>query len=253
MSASHDDVAELLGAYALHAVDPDEQAEIERHLEGCPRCRAEVADHRWVATQLGNSGGDAPDGLWDRIASTLEETAPPMRLDLPVPQGQVVPLAPRRRQGNRLVVAALAAAAAVVIGLLGAQVLSQDDRIDDLQVALEERAILSAANVALSDPSAERARLQSPDGAISATAVLLADGTGYLMADGMPALDDDLTYQLWGQTDGGLISLGLLGADPNEVVAFQAADDVQALAVTREQAPGVAQSQNPPALAGTFD
>ena len=66
---AHEDIQELLGAYALHAVDPDEAEVVERHLEGCPRCRAEVEGHREVATLIGNSGGDAPDGLWDRIAS----------------------------------------------------------------------------------------------------------------------------------------------------------------------------------------
>jgi len=253
VTADHDDIVELLGAYALHAVDPAERDAIERHLEECPRCRAEVADHRWVATQLGNSGGDAPDGLWDRIAATLEETAPAMRLDLPVPGGAVIPLADRRRRGNRLVVGAVAAAAAVVIAVLGVQVVAQDDRIEDLQVALEDEAMLSAANLALADPSAARTQLVSPDGAVTVAAVLLPNGMGYLMAQDMPSLDRDLTYQLWGQTGSGLISLGLLGADPNEIVAFQAADDVQALAITEEQAPGVERSTNTPALAGTFD
>ncbi len=28
----HDEVAELLGAYALHAVEPDERARVEAHL-----------------------------------------------------------------------------------------------------------------------------------------------------------------------------------------------------------------------------
>jgi hypothetical protein len=251
--SEHETIAELLGAYALHAVDPAERTEIERHLEECPRCRAEVAEHQWVATQLGNSGGDAPDGVWDRIAATLEESAPPMRLELPVPPGQVIPLASRRRQGNRFVVAAVAAAAALVLGVLAVQVVNQDGRIDDLNEALEGEAIASAANLALTDPAADRIQLVSVDGSITAEAAIQPDGTGYLMGQRLPALADDLTYQLWGQTESGLISLGILGADPNDVVTFQAADGVQALAITREQAPGVVQSQNPPALSGTFD
>ncbi|MDP1819769.1 MAG: anti-sigma factor [Acidimicrobiales bacterium] len=251
--ARHDnEIAELLGAYALNAVELDEREAVERHLEDCPRCRAEVAEHRWVATQLGNSGSDAPDGLWDRIAATLEEAPPPMRLDLPMPAG-VVPLASRRRKGNRVVVGLLAAAASLVIGVLAVEVVAQDDRIEDLQQALGDDAMTSAANLALADPYANRAQLSSADGSLSAAAVVLPDGTGYLVAPGMPALSEDQTYQLWGQTASGLISLGLLGADPNDVVAFQAAEDVQALAVTREQAPGVKESSNPPAMVGSFD
>ena len=42
------------------------------------RCRAEVEGHREVASMLGNSGADAPEGVWDRIASQLEDTPPPM-------------------------------------------------------------------------------------------------------------------------------------------------------------------------------
>lgn len=36
MSEYHDQFSELLGAYALDAVDPDEQAQIELHLRTCP-------------------------------------------------------------------------------------------------------------------------------------------------------------------------------------------------------------------------
>jgi anti-sigma factor RsiW len=37
---SHAEASDLLGAYALDAVDGDEFAELEEHLETCPRCRA---------------------------------------------------------------------------------------------------------------------------------------------------------------------------------------------------------------------
>ena len=251
---AHDEVAELLGAYALHAVVPDERTLIEAHLEECPKCRAELRDHEQVAALLGNSGGNAPDGLWDRIASTLEETAPPMRLVLPAGPAAVLPLAAarRRRVPRRVVVAALSAAAALVIGVLGAQVVHQNHRIGTLQRALESEAEVRAANLALADPHAQKAQLTSADGTITASAVVLPDGSGYLLTQHLPALAKDHTYQLWGQTGGGLISLGLLGSRPNDVVAFQASKGVAALAITDEQAPGVIQSKNPPALAGRF-
>lgn len=68
---THDEISELLGAYALDAVSPDEVLEIEQHLSECPRCRAEVAAHREVAGVLGNMSGTAPAGLWSRIADEL--------------------------------------------------------------------------------------------------------------------------------------------------------------------------------------
>ena len=39
---THDEASDLLGAYALDAVDGDEFTELEAHLDTCPRCRAEL-------------------------------------------------------------------------------------------------------------------------------------------------------------------------------------------------------------------
>lgn len=76
----HEELQELLGAYALDAVDPDEAAALERHLPTCPRCRNELADHREVAALLGYAGADAPTGVWDRIIASLEEPPPALNL-----------------------------------------------------------------------------------------------------------------------------------------------------------------------------
>ena len=84
---SHDEASELLGAYALDAVDGDECIELEEHLETCPRCRAELDSLREVAAAMGNSVEPLPEGLWSQIASRLperqeDEEPPPMpRLD----------------------------------------------------------------------------------------------------------------------------------------------------------------------------
>jgi hypothetical protein len=242
---SHEEIQELLGAYALHAVEPDEADLVERHLEECPRCRAEVAGHREVATLLGNTGGDAPAGLWDRIASQLEEAPPPMRLPLPAGEAaDVVPLARRRPdRGNRFVLAAVGAAAAVVIGALGVQVVRQDDRIGELEAAVGGSALADATV----------ATLTSSDGSMSAEAVLLPNGTGYLLAGDLPALSEDETYQLWGVTDQGTVSLGLLGAEPGALMPFQAGDDqrVSALAITQEVAGGVVATENEAIVVGS--
>jgi hypothetical protein len=95
--------------------------------------------------------------------------------------------------------------------------------------------------------------LTSTDGKLRVPAVVLPDGTGYLLADDMPRLPDGQTYQLWGKTDAGLLSLGVLGAKPGEVVAFQAQGGVDALAITEERAPGVVQSSQAPVVAGRLD
>ena len=76
MDLSHDQIEDLLGAYALDAVEAAEQETVTAHLRTCPRCRAEVEAHREVAGMLGNAGAAAPDGLWDRIAASIEGEAP---------------------------------------------------------------------------------------------------------------------------------------------------------------------------------
>jgi len=251
---THEEIQELLGVYALHAVEPHEAEAIERHLETCPRCRAEVEGHGEVASMLGNSGGDAPDGLWDRIAGQLEDAPPPMRLGLQDGPATVTPLAPRRRErSTRFIAAAIGAAAAVAIAVLGAQVVSQRQRLDDMESALEKSTLQAAANRAFDVPDASKVQLQSADGEMTARAVVLPDGSGFLVAHELPALDADRTYQLWGDTGtGSLVSLGLLGDDP-AVVAFEAGTDLDALAITEEEAGGVVQSRNPAVIAGTVD
>lgn len=249
----HDEVRELLGVYALNAIDDEERALVDRHLPDCPRCRAEVADHILVATTLGNTGSDAPEGVWDRIIGEMEEAPPRLRLELPTNgPARLIPLDERRRARLRPAIAAVAAAV-VLIAALGVQVIRQDDRIEQLQLALDADVAEDAATVALADPSSARMRLLSSDGALAASAVLLPSGSGYLLAADLPELASSRTYQLWGKTSSGLVSLGLLGSEPNDVVAFEANEPVEALAITEEHAGGVHQSTNAPVVIGQFD
>lgn len=242
---THADAAELLGAYALDALDVDEREAVEQHLEACPRCRAEVADHRTVASFMGSAGGPAPDGLWDRIAGSLEEAPPELRL------APVVPLRERRSVSVR-VGAAAAALAAGVIGVLGAEVVHLNHQVD--HVAASDRtnaALMSAATHALANPDAQRVSMRSPDGSVTAQVAVLPDGTGFLVADRLPALASDRTYQLWALADGQTISAGVLGARP-QIVAFRYAPaGLSGFAVTAEHAGGVSVSQNAPVVVGT--
>lgn len=271
------ELEELIGAYALDAVDADERAAVERHLTECPRCRTELAGHLEVAALLGNTGSSAPDGVWARIVSSLEEPPPALRLSLapivadeppaPVPapeppavpplvpapaRAEVTPLSSRRRWVSRSLGVAVAAAV-VVIALLAVEVVRQDRRIDDMRgeiAAASGSAGLQGAMVtAMGDPSSQKMNLSSPTGdPMSAAAVMTEDGTGYFLATSMPALDDGRTYQLWGiMADGQVVSLGVLGNDP-QMAAFQAVGGLTGLAVTEETEGGVPQSQNPAVL-----
>jgi anti-sigma-K factor RskA len=104
------------------------------------------------------------------------------------------------------------------------------------------------ARVAATAPGARHASLTDQDGNTLATAVVLGDGTGYLTSE-LPRVPAGQTYQLWGITKTGTVSLGVLGPNPT-TVAFQAAVPTQSLAITTEAAGGVPVSHNAPDAVG---
>jgi hypothetical protein len=224
---THDEIQELLGAYALDAIEPDEARAVDDHLRECVRCRAEVAEHRETAAFLAHAGEDAPPALWDRIATSIGDDVP----------SDVVPLAPRlgRRGGSwsrRAPAAVAAIAAAAVIGVLGVQLWAQDQRMDDMESALQV-------------PDGEVVELTGAGGTVP---VVLAGDRAWLLGSALDELPDDRTYQLWGLAGDDLVSVAVLGADPG-TMAFDV-DGYSLLAITEEEAPGVVQSANDPVVAG---
>ena len=249
---NHGEVRDLLGAYALDAVDDDERRAVDRHLEDCPPCQVEVAEHREVAGMLASGFVPAPEGLWDRIAGSLEEVPPPMRGLASV--ASLDQARERRRLGRgpvRAIVAVGVAASVGVVGLLGVKVLDTSERVNDVAAVLHGDDVRSVAAAAASRPGARKVALRSPDGRLTAQAVLLADGTGYLVDANLPTLPPDRTYQLWAVTGHSTVSVGVLGPAPGPA-AFRAAGDVHALAITEETAGGVVTSQQQPKVAGTL-
>ncbi len=237
---THAEIQELLGVYALDALDEDEADTVRRHLEECPRCRAEVAEHREVAALLAYAGAPAPPEVWDRIAASLEEPPPALQL-------QPVPRTGRRRAMRmvslRAAAVAFAVAAASIIGL-GVAVIRLDHRVNG------QGSLAAAISHAMTAPGAIHVQLASSTHAsASASAVLLPDGQGYLTDAQLTPLPAGHVYQLWGQVDGRLISLGVLGANPKQR-AFPAEPNMTLLAITAENAPGVAVSSQAPVVAG---
>lgn len=236
---THEEIRELLGAYALDAIESSEKAEVDSHLPTCPACRAEVDEHVRAAValaQMERSMG-APEGLWQKIQSSVEEAPPPL-------------VTPRGKRAIGLKMAGgFAAAAAVLIAFLGARVMEQDRRIRTIESLESEEALMRAAEAASANPTAQRIALRSSDEQLVADVVVLPDGTGYLVRHNLPALPPDRTYQLWALADGLKISLGVLGRTPN-VAAFRARLDASAFAITEEVAGGVAATHNDPVVVG---
>lgn len=249
---SHSEVRELLGAYALDAVDENEVEAVEAHLDECQPCRLEVKDHREVAAMLAAGWSPAPEGVWDRIAGSLEESPPSMV----VPLGAARAVREERRRGARAagpVRAAFAAGAAACVALvafLGVKVVDTSHQVDHLAAQLADGDVGRAAAAAVHRPDAQLVAMRSTDGRHTADAVLLPDGAGYLVKTDLPALSEQRTYQLWAVVDGMKISVGVLGPSPGPV-AFHAPPKASALAITDELAGGVVVSQQQPAVVGT--
>jgi hypothetical protein len=239
LSLTHHEIEELLGAYALNAVEVDERGVIEGHLRECPRCRAEVSQHLEVAGLL-VGGAAAPAALWERISRALELEAP-----------AAVPKRRRGRLGRMRAAGALGVAGVVAIAALGWRLAEQERRLDRVASAIEREGLMQAATAALLDPSARRVTLRSADGVRVVDAVVLPDGRGYLVQDNLPALPASQTYQLWGLLEDRAVSAGVLGQS-FELVAFKISSGVDGLAISEETAGGVASPEHPPLVIGRF-
>jgi len=264
---NHDEIAQLLGAFALDAVDPDEAAAVRAHLAECPRCSSEVAEHWEVTGLIANVGVDAPPEIWDRIAAQIDTGAGARRpAPLHLASSSAAPHrapTPARRRLAWSVVGTIAAAVAVVAVLLGVQVARLDHRVGQLADASRQRGLTQAVQAALLEPNAQKVVLTSTGsstttggpsgtGARAAVVVVLPDGSAYLVNTGLPRLPSDRTYQLWGVVNGRTVSLGLLGSQPGDkAFTVNPSAPVKVFAVTDEVAGGVVRSAHSPVAEST--
>jgi len=256
---THEDIEQALGAYALHATTPEEDLELEAHLLGCPRCTAEVRAFQETAAMLGSVGGEAPAGLWDKIAGSIAEDTPGARTERPLPRllagpPESVPGAqrpdgtspadgsgPRPISTSRkalawgAVVAAVAAAAVAFLGVQVAQLHSQVGRLRD-QVAVAD---LAAAAAAAQAGPHETVDLTSSTHSVRARVVLGPDGSAYWIWSSLAPLPASQTYQLWGLANDKPVSLGLVGPDPRMVDFFRLEPGTTEVMVTAEPRGGV--------------
>lgn len=192
--------AHLTGAYAVNALPEPEREQFERHLRTCPDCTREVEELRAVTARLAEVVAQPPPvGLKARVLAAVRQVrqSPP---EAPAP----VVLRPGRGRPLRARPALLVAAATLAVAALGLGALAaaQQQRIEEMD---EHSARLERI---VADPSRQTRSAPARDGG-SATAVV-GGGSALVLAEGLPPLPPDRTYQLWVISPQGARSAGLL-------------------------------------------
>ncbi len=241
---NHDEAQELLGVYALDAVDGPERLELERHVEECVRCSSELDALRGVTSAMGNVSEQAPAHVWRRISEHLYDdvdssATPPFRA-LDSPRALVTPITTRRDELSRrakVFAGVFSVAAAALVAVLSVNLVQANNHVSQLTSALGAagQGALAAAEAA---PGHVDVTLSNSHVANVAKFVI-SNGHGYLVSSNMLTLSTAQTYQLWGIFNGKPISIGLMGAKPTNV-QFTVASTVtpSELAVTVEPAGG---------------
>ena len=192
-------IHELTGAYALHALDREDERAFEEHLSRCARCREELASFQEAAATLayGVSAPSASPALRQRILDEARSE-----------RAKVVPL--RRRWALPVTggVAAVAASAALALGVWSAS-LSQT-----LESEREARAEQARALEVLSNPDAERI----PISGVRGTLVVAPDGRAALVVSRLPRAPENKTYEAWVIEDGAPLPAGLFDARGDRAV-----------------------------------
>lgn len=235
---NRDELRDLVALLALDALDGDERAVAESAVARDDELRAELDAHLRVAAILAESVEHRPStpspGVWAHIRAEVEGS------DRPTPELASVTEVRRLRSWARAAIG-VSVAAVLVSAMLAL-------RLAHVTGEVGGEALDRAAAAKVAEPGAEVVTLVGQEGHESAEArvVLGDDGVGYLLADSLPALDPERTYQLWAiVADGGgnkVISAGVLGNDPG-IAPFQAVGDVAGFAITEEVAGGVVVSQ----------
>ncbi|MGC8481776.1 MAG: anti-sigma factor domain-containing protein, partial [Acidimicrobiales bacterium] len=212
---SHAEASELLGAYALNAVDLEEATRIADHLDDCVDCLEDYRRFVEVAALLGPVEMKVDDEVWDAIAREIgggTPPPPPLRLEPLVQRDQGRRTASERRRLLEIAAGGIAAAAIVVLSIAIGHLTSE---IKSLRGSLSAPQLNAAATSALANPGTRVLSLDSPKGTELALIGVTRSGGAYLIPRSLRVLPPDKTYQLWAPTSHGIVSLGVLGANPS--------------------------------------
>jgi anti-sigma-K factor RskA len=213
------DVHALAGAYALHALPPDEEAEFQEHLTQCTSCQEEVAELQITATQLGTAvAEEPPPRVREAVLQAVRQTR------------QVPPVTPIRdaepRRRRRVWLAAAAAAIVVGAGAAG------------LTAVLDEPAKDPIATV-IDAPDADSDVAQVRGGGQLTVISSQQLGQAVVLSKNLPPAGADQVYQLWlVDPEGDARSADVLINAPGAADVVQGVEPGDQVAITREPAGG---------------
>ena len=230
---THDELAALVSAHALHALDPEEAAMVERLIESSPEWRAAFEEALETAAGLAlvPAAIEPPADLRSRIldaARAEPQGAPAEPAAEPVDE-----LGARRAKRERSALRLFAAAMAVAAVVFGVLAFTQRQEADDLRSQAsrnEEVAALLAA------PGTRVVTLTGSETAGGA-AVVLPEGQAPVLISTLGDAPADRTYQIWGIPDDGGAprSLGFAGEGSDVVpLPADAFDGASTVAMTLE-------------------
>jgi anti-sigma-K factor RskA len=232
MTSPPDDILDLLTAYALGVIAPDEIARVSALLEEQPELRATLAELRATADMLpyGLPEANPPAELRQRV------------LDHAVGRSSSAAASPPRRVASRMRGWVLGlsgfAAVAVLAAVLGwAQLIQTREQLEATQTRI---AMLEGRLITMQERVAEAQKvLASLEGSSGSGAILQTRGGETLFVAQLPALQPGRVYQLWRIQGNGPASAGIYQADPlgyvsADLPASQQPQAGEVLAVTNE-------------------
>ena len=266
MSRDCDQLADLVAAYALHALETAEAETVERHLDGCESCGALLGEYLQIAQRLAEAlpQRDPPPSLGQRLLklarADLQTVSPgPFPTALCQAGHQV-----QRWWRTAAPRAALAAIGLAAISLGWALTLLQqlngaEVRASEAQQQYERvrHSYLTIASV-LASRETRIADLQAPNSTPAVWGRIWTDpssGQGMMMAQGLPPPDSAHVYQVWLVRGDQRVSAGYLyqvggGAHYSILQAPGSLADYQRVGVTLEPAGGSSAPTTPRVIGG---
>lgn len=192
-------VGQLLDAYALGAAEANEAALLEEHVADCVRCWSSLneAQQAAAAIALSTAFQRAPASLRNRILAEAERGE---RMSVP----KVMQLLRRLWPVGAGIVTATAVASLTFAFFLQAEVDDLRVENDQLEAQVEDAGeILTEQRqlmAILAAPDVQQVRLDATDHTTSADAVYQwssSTGTGALLCNNLPALQEGQVYKVW--------------------------------------------------------